>query len=128
MYNRYYADDAEYRQVGGEQPPHAAAGWEGNNGAPLGGLGSLLNGLLGGGKGGERRSSVLSGLLNSLGLEDLDTGDILLLLILLLLVLDSDGDDLELIITLGLVVLFGLNGKSKKREREKQDAEKPADT
>lgn len=49
----------------------------------------------------------LSGLLKSLKLDDIDTGDILLLLILLFLFLE--GDDIELIITLGLILLLGLD-------------------
>lgn len=49
----------------------------------------------------------LAGILKSLKLDDLDTGDILLLLILLFLFLE--GDDMELIITLGLMLLLGLD-------------------
>lgn len=49
----------------------------------------------------------LSGLLRTLHLEDLDTGDVLLLLILLFLFLE--GDDMELVITLGLLLLLGLD-------------------
>ncbi|SBW05147.1 conserved hypothetical protein [uncultured Eubacteriales bacterium] len=49
----------------------------------------------------------LAGLLKSLKLDDIDTGDILLLLILLFLFLE--GDDIELIITLGLILLLGLD-------------------
>ena len=60
----------------------------------------------------EKGASWLSGILRSLHLDDLDTGDILLLLILLFLFID--GDDLELMITLGLLLLLGLGGKSEK--------------
>ena len=49
----------------------------------------------------------LGGLLKTLKLDKLDTGDILLLLILLFLFLE--GDDLELVITLGLLLLMGLD-------------------
>ncbi|MEA4955203.1 MAG: hypothetical protein VB096_06785 [Pseudoflavonifractor sp.] len=48
----------------------------------------------------------LSGLLKSLKLEDLDTGDVLILLILLFLFLDDREDNLELLITLGLMLLL----------------------
>lgn len=53
-----------------------------------------------------QKSGLLSGLLRSLKLEELDTGDVLLLLILLLLFLE--GDDMELVIALGLILLLGL--------------------
>lgn len=45
-------------------------------------------------------------LVSSLGLEKLDSGDLLLFLILLLLL--KEGDDLEMIIALGLTLLMGL--------------------
>lgn len=48
----------------------------------------------------------LGGLLKSLKLEDLDTGDVLLLLILLFLFLDDREDNLELLITLGLMLIL----------------------
>ena len=48
----------------------------------------------------------LGGLLKSLKLEELDTGDVLLLLILLFLFLDDREDNLELLITLGLMLLL----------------------
>lgn len=48
----------------------------------------------------------LQGLLKSLKLEDLDTGDALLLLILLFLFLDDREDNLELLITLGLMLIL----------------------
>lgn len=51
-------------------------------------------------------SSSLKGLISSLGLEKLDSGDLLLFLILLLLL--KEGDDLEMIIALGLALLMGL--------------------
>ena len=50
--------------------------------------------------------SSLKSLISSLGLEKLDSGDLLLLLILLLLL--KEGDDLEMIIALGLTLLMGL--------------------
>ena len=56
----------------------------------------------------EKKEGLLSGLLKSLKLEELDSGDVLLLLILLLLLLD--GDDMELVIALGLILLLGFGG------------------
>jgi len=60
------------------------------------GLGNLLGGKDGG----------LNGLLKSLKLDHIDSGDVLLLLIILLLL--SEGDDLDLVIALGVVLLMGL--------------------
>lgn len=54
----------------------------------------------------EKKSTGLAGILKSLKLDDLDTGDILLLLIMLFLFLD--GDDIELVITLGLILILSL--------------------
>lgn len=51
-------------------------------------------------------SGSLKSLISSLGLEKLDSGDLLLFLILLLLL--KEGDDLEMIIALGLTLLMGL--------------------
>ena len=48
----------------------------------------------------------LGGLLKTLKLEDLDTGDVLLLLILLFLFLDDREENLELLITLGLMLIL----------------------
>lgn len=48
----------------------------------------------------------LTGLLKTLKLDDLDTGDVLLLLILLFLFLDDREDNLELLITLGLMLIL----------------------
>lgn len=50
--------------------------------------------------------SGLGGLLKSLKLEELDTGDVLLLLILLFLFLDDRENNLELIIALGLALIL----------------------
>jgi len=54
----------------------------------------------------EKKGTGLAGILKSLKLDDLDTGDILLLLIMLFLFLD--GDDIELVITLGLILILSL--------------------
>ena len=48
----------------------------------------------------------LAGLLKSLRLDELDTGDVLVLLILLFLFLDDREDNLEVLITLGLMLLL----------------------
>lgn len=53
-----------------------------------------------------KEKTGLGGLLKSLKLEDLDTGDVLLLLILLFLFLDDREDNLELLITLGLMLIL----------------------
>lgn len=58
-----------------------------------------------------KQNGLLSGLLKSLKLEELDSGDVLLLLILLLLLLD--GDDMELVIALGLILLLGFGREDK---------------
>jgi hypothetical protein len=60
-----------------------------------------LSAILGG-----REGAGLSGLLKSLHLDHIDSGDILLLLIMLYLLVE--GDDLELVIALGLVLIMGL--------------------
>lgn len=61
--------------------------------------------------GGEDKNAGIAGILKSLHLDDLDSGDILLLLIILLLFLE--GDNLELVITLGLMLLLGLGENQK---------------
>ncbi len=101
-YNRYIPDSDAHIPVDRPQG-------QGNAPSPKPGKAAgLLSGLLGRGSGEENRASqALSGLLKSLHLEHLDTGDILLGLIVLFLVLE-DGDDLDLIITLGLTILLSL--------------------
>lgn len=131
MYNRYIPNGTSYTRISqddGPVRPHQAqsspsrptsiAGGSPRQGQSsplsnlLGGLGSD-NGLLGGlGNSAQHLLGALGGssggLLKSLKLDQLDTGDILLLLILLLVLLE--GDDLELVITLGLLLLLGLGG------------------
>jgi len=53
----------------------------------------------------------IGALLRSFGLEELDTGDVLLFLIILFLL--SEGDELDLLITLGLSLLMGLGGEKR---------------
>ena len=90
MYNRYIPRSGGYERVAVEESQDRYSGSEHHQ---------------------DRRPppAWLTGLLKSLGLEELDRGDILLLLILLLLL--TDGDDLEPVITLGLLLLFGLGGR-----------------
>lgn len=88
MYNRYIPTPEGYTRVtesDGARPPADPAGE----------------------KAAQAKASPLSGLLRSLKLEGLDTGDLLLLLILLLLFLE--GEDTELLIALGLLLLLGLD-------------------
>lgn len=53
----------------------------------------------------------MAGILKMLGLDGVDTGDVLLLLILLLLVLE--GDETEMVVTLALVLLMGLSDRGR---------------
>ena len=66
--------------------------------------------------GGEDKNAGIAGILKSLHLEDLDSGDVLLLLIILFLFLE--GDNIELVITLGLMLLFGLGEEKKEDQKE----------
>lgn len=66
--------------------------------------------------GGEDKNAGMAGILKSLHLEDLDSGDILLLLIILFLFLE--GDNIELVITLGLMLLLGLGDEKKDDQKE----------
>lgn len=66
--------------------------------------------------GGEDKNAGMAGILKSLHLEDLDSGDILLLLIILFLFLE--GDNMELVITLGLMLLLGLGDEKKDDQKE----------
>lgn len=101
MYNRYIPQDVSYTPVeettsgrpDAHRPPFRLPDF-------LGGK-EGLSGLLG-----NREGGGLSGLLKSLHLENIDSGDVLLLLIMLYLLVE--GDDLELVIALGLVLLMGL--------------------
>lgn len=66
--------------------------------------------------GGEDKNAGIAGILKSLHLEELDSGDILLLLIILFLFLE--GDNIELVITLGLMLLLGLGDDKKDDQKE----------
>lgn len=99
MYNRYIPEDMSYTPVDSFPPPEQSRGRSEPGGrsrqAPFR-LPDFLTGKEGGG---------LSGLLKTLRLDRLDSGDILLLLITLYLLVE--GDDIELVIALGLVLLMG---------------------
>ena len=116
LYNRYIPNDTEYSWVGKEP--------EKNLGAPLPSSGNKgksgrigrdpLSLLLRNGGNPFPGKGGMSGLLKSLRLEELDSGDILLLLIILFLLVE--GDELELVIALGLVLIIGLGDGEGKKE------------
>lgn len=104
MYNRYLSQEFNYGPIPQptEDPPSPPPGGGGGR------LGGLLGRLFPGERGeGNRVSQALSALLKNAGLQELDTGDLLLALIVLFLILE-DGDDLELLIALGLMLALHL--------------------
>lgn len=110
MYNRYISGQGQGQGHVPIDPPPQPEPTRKSGGGLLSGLLGRLGAGLGTGAGtgdGNQISQALSGLLKSLHLEHLDTGDILLGLIVLFLVLE-DGDDLDLLITLGLTILLSL--------------------
>lgn len=125
MYNRYIPGDVAYVPVEAEQeappPPHDHAFVSGARAIPTS-QGQRpppcsLKGILPGGIG-----DTVGGLLKSLNLDKLDSGDILLLLIILFLVLEGD-DNWELVITLGILLLMGLGDKDKDKEKDREEVE-----
>ena len=107
MYNRYIPADMSFTRVEGPAQSRPAPG---NRPAPF-----RLPDFLSGGEGlsglfKNREGGGLPGLLKSLRLDRIDSGDILLLLIALYLLVE--GDDLELAVALGLTVLLGLGEDS----------------
>lgn len=106
MYNRYVRNDTgAYQRIptqrSGSPPKHESTTRE-NEKPPCGDPwqregASPLGGLFG-------RDGLLSGILDKLKLNDLDTGDLLLLVILFLLF--RDGGDEELLIALGLLLIL----------------------
>lgn len=104
MYNRYISGQGH---VPIDPPPQPEPTRKSGGGLLSGLLGRLGVGAGVGTGDGKQINQALSGLLKSLHLEHLDTGDILLGLIVLFLVLE-DGDDLDLLITLGLTILLSL--------------------
>lgn len=106
MYNRYIPQDLDYHSQ--EPPPHTPTGSAGGEKSPF-----SLKGLLSAGEKLPWRGLLqgegdpLEGLLHSLKLEGVDSGDILLVLLILFLLIEGD-DQWELIITLGLLLIMGL--------------------
>ena len=98
MYNRYIPNGASYTRILEEDGPPADRE-EPVRPSPVLSEGEREEAP-------EEKSGALAGLLKTLKLDELDTGDILLLLIMLFLFLE--GDDLELVITLGLMLLLSL--------------------
>lgn len=100
MYNRY-SPQGGYQNLDPEIPgsPPPSSG----HGTGLGGgrISSLLQSLLGGVK-----NAGSTGILEKLGLSQLDKGDILLVLVLIYLFRESEDD--EWLIILALVLLMGL--------------------
>lgn len=108
MYNRYIPEDLSFVPVEAPHPPERPREPAPGSRPPVR-FPDFLAGLTGkeGGAG-----SGLSGLLKTLHLDNIDTGDILLLLIMLYLLVE--GDDLELVIALGLTLLMGLGDDKEK--------------
>lgn len=102
MYNRYIPDGAVYTRVtmDDDAPLPRSEPRERSQSPSQSRPGQSPSGLL------EGAQSSLKSLISSLGLEKLDSGDLLLFLILLLLL--KEGDDLEMILALGLTLLMGL--------------------
>lgn len=104
MYNRYIPQETEYYPLFTEETSR-----EKSEKNPF----SIKNLLTGGGNfpfqelGKEEGGDPLGGLLKSLKLDGVDSGDILLILIILFLLLEGD-DHWELVITLGLLLILGL--------------------
>jgi len=109
VYNRYIPQDVLYTPVEEKTPPpRRPRGPEQGNGPRQSfRLPDFLSGKEGlSGLFGNREGGGLSGLLKTLHLDQLDSGDILLLLIVLYLLVE--GDDMELAVALGLVLFMGL--------------------
>ena len=88
MYNRYIPNDVPFTRV--ESSTHGPSGRK------------------------KEDAGTLTGILRLFGMEQIDSGDVLLLLILLFLA--REGDDLEMLITLGLALLMGLGKKDDQME------------
>lgn len=105
VYTRVTMDDDEPRRRERETPPPRHEFRERAQSPSQPQSNQSPSGLLDGAQG------SLKSLISSLGLEKLDSGDLLLFLILLLLL--KEGDDLEMIIALGLTLLMGLGDDKK---------------
>jgi len=103
VYNRYIPEDVSYTRVEPQEPQRIPER-PGNNSPsrpPAFPFPELRSGKEG-----------LSGLIKTLHLDKIDSGDVLLLLIMLYLF--AEGDDLELVIALGLTLLMGLGDDKEK--------------
>jgi len=103
VYNRYIPEDASYSRVEETAPPPKAQRSPEPARRPRQNSFQLPD-ILSGKEG-------LSGLLKTLRLDRIDSGDILLLLIMLYLM--KEGDDMDLVIALGLTLIMGLGDDSK---------------
>ncbi len=109
MYNRYIPNSGNTHRQDAQNAQTHTGGGEGVFGTGqqwFNRLGESL-GLLGGGA----KNGGIAGILKGFGLEELDSGDVLLLLILLLIFLE--GDNTELVITLALMLLMGSEDNQK---------------
>lgn len=101
MYNRY-CPQGGYEHLEPETPETGGKPGRSGSGGLLGGrLSSLLQHLLG-----STKNAGGTGILEKLGLGQLDKGDILLVLVLIYLFRESEDD--EWLIILALVLLMGL--------------------
>lgn len=103
MYNRYIPEDTSYTRIE-PLPPQSQSPESGPRRQPPLRFPDFLKGKEG--LSGVMGAGSLSGVLKSLHLDRIDSGDVLLLLIMLYLLVE--GDDLELVIALGLTLLMGL--------------------
>ncbi len=111
MYNRYVrSDDGRYERIPTPDPPPREEApppppetscpprqdaWQDHSPPPDGRCSTPPQG---------QKQGLLSELLGKLGLENIDTGDLLLLILLFLLF--RDGEDEELLIALGLLLIL----------------------
>ena len=130
MYNRYVPGSRGYTRVRVDEEPlkqrqkDAKGSVNQSNTATHTGTHKENQVPLSGVFGGESKNAGIAGILKSLHLEGLDSGDILLLLIILLVFME--GDNIELVITLGLMLLLGL-GDDGKKIKTSEDLCRPAE-
>lgn len=129
MYNRYIPGSAGYTRVAVDEVEKGTRPSAQNRSPKQEHAGQKKHGSTGAGPawhakaansfsffGGEDKNAGIAGILKSLHLEDLDSGDVLLLLIILLVFLE--GDNIELVITLGLMLLLGLGDEGRIDQNE----------
>ena len=119
MYNRYIPGTNGYSHV--VDDPSRSGGQQATSGQRAGQTHPPSHGRRGSAGrppflGGEDKNAGIAGILKSLHLEDLDSGDVLLLLIILLVFLE--GDNIEMVITLGLMLLLGLGEEKTHDQKE----------